>query len=52
MRRAAKDKRRQEKEKLKEEKLQEQQRRKEAAVRVNLLKPENLIKSLTVQIHA
>ncbi|KAI2648758.1 Crossover junction endonuclease EME1 [Labeo rohita] len=39
-------------EKFKEEKLQEQQRRKEAAVRVNLLKPENLIKSLTVQIHA
>ncbi|KAK2870449.1 hypothetical protein Q8A67_024841 [Cirrhinus molitorella] len=52
MRRAAKEKRRQEKEKLKEEKLQEQQRRKEAAVRVNQLKPENLIKSLTVQIHA
>ncbi|XP_073686740.1 probable crossover junction endonuclease EME2 [Garra rufa] len=51
-RRAAKVKRKQEKEKLKEEKLQEQQRRKEAVVKVNLLKPENLIKSLTVKIHA
>ncbi|KAF4095545.1 crossover junction endonuclease EME1 [Onychostoma macrolepis] len=52
IRRAAREKQRQEKNKLKEEKLQEQQRRKEAAVRVSLLKPENLIKSLTVQIHA
>ncbi|XP_016314214.1 crossover junction endonuclease EME1 [Sinocyclocheilus anshuiensis] len=48
VRRAASETRRQ----LKEEKLQEQQRRKEAAVRVSLLKPENFIKSLTLQIHA
>ncbi|XP_016424390.1 essential meiotic structure-specific endonuclease subunit 2 [Sinocyclocheilus rhinocerous] len=48
IRRAATETRRQ----LKEEKLQEQQQRKEAAVRVSLLKPENFIKSLTLQIHA
>lgn len=41
-----------EKEKLKEEKLQDRQRRKDAAVKLNLLKPEHLIKSLTVHIHA
>ncbi|KAK9952962.1 hypothetical protein ABG768_016988 [Culter alburnus] len=51
-RKAARDKRREEKEKLKEKKLQEQQRRKEAAERLNLLKPENFIKSLTAHIHA
>uniref|UniRef100_A0A9J7WY43 ERCC4 domain-containing protein n=1 Tax=Cyprinus carpio carpio TaxID=630221 RepID=A0A9J7WY43_CYPCA len=51
-RRAATEKRRQEKNQLKEEKLQEQQRRREAALRVSLLKPENFIKSLTLQIHA
>ncbi|XP_051738153.1 crossover junction endonuclease EME1-like isoform X2 [Ctenopharyngodon idella] len=51
-RKAARDKRRQEKEKLKEKKLQEQQRRKQAAERLNLLKPENFIKSLTAHIHA
>ncbi|XP_056119646.1 crossover junction endonuclease EME1 isoform X2 [Rhinichthys klamathensis goyatoka] len=49
---AAKERRREEKDKLKEEKLQEQQRRKEAAERLNLLKPENFIKSLTAHIHA
>lgn len=51
-RKAERDKRREEKEKLKEKKLQEQQRRKEAAERLNLLKPENFIKSLTAHIHA
>ncbi|XP_052452617.1 crossover junction endonuclease EME1 isoform X2 [Carassius gibelio] len=51
-RRAAREKQRQEKNKLKEEKLEEQQRRREAAVRVSLFKPENFIKSLTLQIHA
>ncbi|XP_016100947.1 crossover junction endonuclease EME1 [Sinocyclocheilus grahami] len=48
VRRAASETRRQ----LREEKLQEQQRRTEAAVRVSLLKPENFIKRLTLQIHA
>lgn len=47
-RKAAKEKQRKEKEK----KLQEQQWRKEAAERLNLLKPENFIKSLTAHIHA
>ncbi|KAG1944486.1 crossover junction endonuclease EME1 isoform X2 [Pimephales promelas] len=50
--REAKERRREEKDKLKEKKLQEQQRRKEAAERLNLLKPENFIKSLTAHIHA
>lgn len=49
---AAKERRREEKDKLKEKKLQEQQRRKEAAERLNLLKPENFIKTLTAHIHA
>ncbi|XP_077075408.1 essential meiotic structure-specific endonuclease subunit 2 isoform X2 [Siphateles boraxobius] len=49
---AAKERRREEKDKLKEKKQQEQQRRKEAAERLNLLKPENFIKSLTAHIHA
>ncbi|KAK7123339.1 hypothetical protein R3I93_021683 [Phoxinus phoxinus] len=49
---AAKERRREEKDKLKEKKLQEQQIRKEAAERLNLLKPENFIKSLTAHIHA
>jgi len=48
----AKERRREEKDKLKEKKLQEQKRRKEAAERLNLLKPENFIKSLTAHIHA
>jgi len=48
----AKERRREEKDKLKEKKLQEQQRRKEAVERLNLLKPENFIKSLTAHIHA
>lgn len=51
-RKAAGEKRREEKERRKEEKLQEQQKRKEAAERLNLFKPENFIKSLTVHIHA
>jgi len=48
----AQERRREEKNKLKEKKLQEQQRRKEAVERLNLLKPENFIKSLTAHIHA
>lgn len=47
-----KEKLKEEKNKLKEEKLQDRQRRKDAAVKLNLLKPENVIKSLTVHIHA
>nr|XP_055037384.1 probable crossover junction endonuclease EME2 isoform X2 [Misgurnus anguillicaudatus] len=50
-RKANREKQRGEKEKLKEQKLQEQQKRKEAAEKLNLLKPENFIKSLTVRIH-
>ncbi|XP_057178107.1 crossover junction endonuclease EME1-like isoform X2 [Triplophysa rosa] len=46
------EKRREEKERRKEQKLQAQQKRKEAAERINLLKPENVIKSLTIHIHA
>ncbi|XP_065114924.1 probable crossover junction endonuclease EME2 [Paramisgurnus dabryanus] len=50
-RKAYREKKREEKEKLKEQKLREQQKRKEAAEKLNLLKPENFIKSLTVRIH-
>ncbi|KAA0705073.1 Crossover junction endonuclease EME1 [Triplophysa tibetana] len=51
-RKAAGEKRREEQERRKEQKLQEQLKRKEAAVRNNLIKPENIIKSLTTHIHA
>ncbi|XP_051543384.1 probable crossover junction endonuclease EME2 isoform X2 [Myxocyprinus asiaticus] len=51
-REAAREKLREKKEKLKEEKLQERQRRKETAEKLTLFKPENFIKTLTVNIHA
>ncbi|XP_051971118.1 probable crossover junction endonuclease EME2 [Xyrauchen texanus] len=51
-REAAREKLREKKEKLKEEKLQERQRRKETAEKLMLFKPENFMKTLTVNIHA
>lgn len=51
-RKAAGEKRREEKERNKEHKLQEQEKRKKAAEKINLSKPENIIKSLTIHIHA